>query len=56
VFKTRRWEKTGMLLWLVGCIAFIISSARAGDPYALTGAILFFIGVVAFLVPMLRNQ
>lgn len=56
MFKDRFPEKLGMILWFVGCIAFIGSAWNAADPLAMTGAVLFLLGVVLFLVPLFRSK
>jgi hypothetical protein len=56
MFRERLYEKLGMILWLVGCVAFIGSAWNADDPWALTGAILFLIGVALFTIPLFRRK
>lgn len=56
MFKDRLPEKLGMILWLVGCIAFIGSAWNADDPWAMIGAVFFLLGVVLFLVPLFRPK
>lgn len=52
----QRWEKSGLFLWIVGSAAFVVSAARADDPYALAGALLFLTGIVLFMVPMFQRK
>ncbi len=56
MFKDRLYEKLGMVLWLIGCVAFVGSAWKADDPYALTGAVLFLVGVLLFIVPLFRPK
>ena len=48
----RRLQLLGWWLWMVGCVTFAVSAARAGDAFAFSGAALFAVGIVAFLVAM----
>lgn len=41
----------GWLLFLLGCMTFLVSGVKSADPLAIAGGVLFTAGVMAFLLP-----
>ncbi len=47
-----QFQLFGWMLFLVGCIFFIVDSIAAGSLLGIVGGATFFLGCVVFLIPL----